>query len=31
LFAGVRSETVQGSRYYCLLCHMPQSAKTPLR
>jgi nitrate reductase cytochrome c-type subunit len=31
LFTGARSETVQGTRYYCLLCHMPQSAETPLR
>ena len=31
LLTGARSETVQGTRYYCLLCHVPQAAGPPLR
>lgn len=31
LSTGLRSETLQGTRYCCLLCHIPQSAEAPLR
>jgi nitrate reductase cytochrome c-type subunit len=31
LVTGTRGETLQGTRYYCLLCHVPQSAEPPLR
>jgi nitrate reductase cytochrome c-type subunit len=31
VLTGESSETVQGTRYYCLLCHMSQSTETPLR
>ena len=31
LVTGVRSETLQGTCYHCLLCHVPQSAETALR
>jgi nitrate reductase cytochrome c-type subunit len=31
LFTRVRSDTLQGTRYNCLLCHVPQSADPPLR
>jgi nitrate reductase cytochrome c-type subunit len=28
---GTRSESLQGMRYNCLLCHLPQSPEKPLR